>query len=64
MKDIFEDEYEMPDRTVDLLIRFLVQGNGKISKRAREKEFSMLTDDEVLYIEKSFKEIFQHSGAE
>jgi hypothetical protein len=37
----------MPARTADLLHRFLVQGEGRLSKRARSREFSALTDDEV-----------------
>ena len=47
----------MPDKTVALLIRFLEQNNGTLSKRAREKEFSVLNDDEVNDIEKKYKEI-------
>ena len=31
---------DMPDRTIDLLFRFLHQNNGTLSRRAREKEFS------------------------
>jgi hypothetical protein len=38
---------DMPARTADLLHRFLVQGEGRLSKRARSMEFSALTDDEV-----------------
>ena len=36
---------DMPDRTVDLLFRFLHQNEGTLSKRAREQEFASLTDD-------------------
>ena len=41
----------MPNRTADLLFNFLQQNKGKFSKRAREKEFSALTDLEVAQIE-------------
>ena len=44
MKAWLDDNYEMPDKTVALLIRFLEQNNGSLSKRARIKEFSVLTD--------------------
>jgi hypothetical protein len=50
----------MPDGTVDLLIRFLGQNNGKLSKRARDKEFNRLTDAEVQTIERKYDEIFLH----
>ena len=35
-----DDEFEMPDKTVTLLVYFLEQNNGTLSKRAREKEFT------------------------
>jgi hypothetical protein len=34
----------MPDKLVDLLIRFLNKNNGQLSKRARKKEFAQLTE--------------------
>jgi len=36
----------------------LEQNNGNLSKRAREKEFEQLTDNEVQAIEKIYQEIF------
>ena len=48
---------DMPDRTVDLLHRFLRQGGGRLSKRAREKEFRALTDEEVEELEEVFREL-------
>jgi hypothetical protein len=58
MKEYLDDAYEMPDKTVALLIRFLEQGNGQLSKRARDKEFSALTEKEVREIESKYREIF------
>jgi hypothetical protein len=53
--DIFRRELagivDMPDRTADLLFRFLRQNNGALSKRGRENEFERLTDGEVAQIE-------------
>lgn len=37
----------MPDKLVDLLVRFLALINGKLSKRACKREFARLTDVEV-----------------
>ena len=48
----------MPDQLVDLLIRFLNQNNGKLSRRAREKEFKKLTDREIQAIEQKYAAIF------
>ena len=53
-----DDEYEMPDKTVALLARFLEQNEVKLSKRAQEKEFSNLEPGEVLEIEEKFRESF------
>jgi hypothetical protein len=47
---------DISDRLLDLLIRFLRQDNGILSKRAREKEFAMLTDVEVQTIEAKYAE--------
>jgi hypothetical protein len=48
----------MPDRLVDLLIRFLVPNNGKLSERAKKQEFEKLTDIEIQGIEEKYAEIF------
>jgi Fic family protein len=39
LKSWLDDKFEMPDKMVALLIRFLDQNNGVISRRARENEF-------------------------
>jgi len=49
---------DMPDRTVELLHRFLRQGVGHLSKRAREDEFAALTDAEAERIERLYGECF------
>jgi Fic family protein len=52
---------EMPDRKIEQLRAFLQQGSGHLSKRAREKEFSALTEDETLEIEALYAEAFTSS---
>ena len=59
MKAFVNHYIDMPDRTADLLIRFLHQNDGKLSNRARSKEFSALTDEEVQVFENKFEEISQ-----
>ena len=58
-KTIIDDVFEMPDRLVALLVRFLGQNNGTLSKRAREKEFSALSEKEIKSIEQLYNEIFE-----
>lgn len=53
-----EELVDMPERTVDLLFRFLQQNDGKLSARARGKEFQLLTDDEVTQIEAIHESIY------
>jgi len=58
MKAFINNYIDMPDRTADLLIRFLHQNEGKLSNRVKEKEFSVLTEDEIKVFEHKFEEIF------
>jgi len=58
MKDYLDEIFQMPDKTVAMLIRFLEQNNGKFSKRALEKEFSALTILEVKEIEEHYQKCF------
>lgn len=57
-KSYLDDHFEMPDRLVNLLVRFLDQADGKLSKRAKENEFDSLAEDEVKNIEKVYAEVF------
>lgn len=50
---------DMPERTLDLLFRFLHQNGGALSKRARAEEFVALTDSEATAAEAAYREIFQ-----
>ena len=59
LKQFIKNYIDMPDRLVDLLIRFLNQEQGTLSKRARQKEFSSLKPDEILTLEKKYAEIFK-----
>ena len=57
-KKYMDEEFEMPDKMVSMLVRFLEQNQGVLSKRAREKEFAMLTDSEVKQIESTYATLF------
>ncbi len=60
MKRYLDDAFQMPDNMVALLICFLEQNNGELSKRAREKEFVMLTAEEAKDIENRYKDLFSN----
>ena len=58
LNEFIKNHIDMPDRRVDLLIRFLNQNDGKLSKRARDKEFFGLTEAEIRSIESRYDELF------
>ncbi len=58
LNEFIKNYIDMPDNLVDLLIRFLSQNDGKLSKRARGKEFEKLTVAETQAIETKYAEIF------
>ena len=51
-----ESIVDMPTKKLDLLWRFLQQNDGRLSARAREKEFAPFTDAEVQQVEQMFSE--------
>jgi hypothetical protein len=51
--------FDMPERTIDLLFRFLHQNGGRLSQRAREREFAQLSDDESARVEAIYRRHFQ-----
>ena len=57
-KQYIEEEFEMPDTMIAMLVRFLEQNNGTLSKRGRTKEFNKLSEIEINNIETKFLEIF------
>ena len=58
-KQYLEGAYEMPDHLISILVHFLEQNQGLLSKRAKEKEFSMLSPVEAHDIERQYADIFQ-----
>lgn len=52
-KKAIQNVIDMPDRQIDLLIRFILQNHGKLSKAKKEKYFDFLSDDEIKKIEKA-----------
>lgn len=50
---------DMPQRIVDLLAHRLLTGNGVLSRRAREREFDVLRDDQIASLEELFRECYE-----
>ncbi len=53
-----KDVVDMPDARIELLRGFLEQGSGRLSLRARTREFASLTDDEAHRIEMLYAALF------
>ena len=49
---------EMPKSTLDLLFRCLRQNDGRLSRRAKEAEFEVLSEDEVRLVEDAYRRSF------
>lgn len=62
LKTVINSHLDMPENKVDLLISFLHQGKGVLSKRALEKEFFPLTEVEKSFLEKAYLNIFTKEG--
>ncbi|WP_158974412.1 Fic family protein [Cellulophaga sp. L1A9] len=57
-KKYIDNHFEMPDKMVAILVRFLEQNDGVLSKRALKKEFSALKEKEIEEIETNYNSIF------
>ncbi|ADV48160.1 filamentation induced by cAMP protein Fic [Cellulophaga algicola DSM 14237] len=57
-KRYIDNHFEMPDKMVAILVRFLEQNDGVLSKRALKKEFLALTEKEIKEIETNYNSIF------
>jgi len=53
-----ENEIGLPDNQINLLVKFMQQNNGKISKRRLKKDFENFDNEEVLILEEIFRNVF------
>ncbi len=50
-KKAIQEIVDMPDRQIDLFIRFCLQNNGRLSGRKRASHFDFLSDEEIARME-------------
>jgi hypothetical protein len=50
-KKAIQEVVDMPDRQIDLFIRFCLQNNGRLSARKRASHFDFLSDEEIARME-------------
>lgn len=54
-KKAIQNIVDMPNRKIDLFIRFCLQNNGRLSARKRSNQFGFLSDEEVGGMEKAIQ---------
>ncbi len=54
---------DMPDRRIDLFIRFCLQNDGRLSARKRTSHFGRLTDEEVASMERAVQSVYGGGSA-
>jgi len=57
-KKAIQDIVDMPDRQIDLFIRFCLQNNGRLSAGKRSSHFDSLTDDEIARMEQAIQKAY------
>lgn len=48
----------IPNTRLDLLIKYLIQNKGKLSKRKRQQDFDEISDEDIIIIENYYSEIY------
>jgi len=57
-KNAIQEIADMPDRRIDLFIRFCLQNNGRLSARKRASHFDYLSDEEVARMEQAVQSAY------
>ncbi len=63
-KAAIQEVVDMPDRRLDLFIRFCLQNNGRLSARKRTSQFAELKADEVRRMEQIVQGAYGHSPSD
>jgi hypothetical protein len=56
-KRAIQEIVDMPDRKIDLLIRFCLQNNGRLSAQKRLDHFDFLSDEEIARLEQAMQTV-------
>ena len=57
-KKAIQEIVDMPDRLIDLFIRFCLQNNGRLSAQKRKSHFDFLSDEEIAHIEQAVLAVY------
>jgi Fic family protein len=62
-KKAIQEIVDMPDRQIDLFIRFCLQNNGRLSAQKRASHFDTLSDEEIARMEQSVRSAYGNTAA-
>ena len=62
-KEAIQEIVDMPDRQIDLFIRFCLQDNGQLSTRKRASHFNTLSDEEITHMEQVVQSAYGNTAA-
>ena len=57
-KKAIQEIVDMPDRQIDLFIRFCLQNKGRLSARKRASHFDFLSEDEIVRMEQAARSAY------
>jgi hypothetical protein len=60
---VVQEIVDMPDRQIDLFIRFCLQNNGRLSARKRTSHFGFLSDEEIVRMEQAVQSAYGNTTA-
>ena len=58
-KKSIQEIVDMPDRQIDLFIRFCLQNNGRLSARKRASHFDSLSNQEIASMEHALQSAYR-----
>ena len=63
-KRTIQEIVDMPDRQVDLFIRFCLENNGRLSARKRASHFHFLSEDEIVRMEQAIQSAYGSNASD
>jgi hypothetical protein len=59
-KKAIQEIVDIPDRQIDLFIRFCLQNNGRLSARKRNSHFDTLSNEEIARMEQAVQSAYRN----
>jgi hypothetical protein len=63
-KRAIQEIVDVPDRRIDLFIRFCLQNNGRLSERKRASHFESLSEDEIARMEQAIQSAYGSNASD